>query len=56
MKVGAKQMKKQFKKINIDKIEVNIYFFFFFFLQKTLHDELEDLMMDNEEVIDFIIF
>merc|ERR1712000_466957 len=31
------KMKKQFKKINIDKIE-------------TLHDELEDLMMDNEEI------
>lgn len=37
MKTGAKEMKKQFKHIDIDKIE-------------TLHDELEDLMEDNNEV------
>ena len=37
MKEGAKQMKKQFKSVNIESIE-------------SLHDELEDLMEDNQEI------
>ena len=37
MKLGAKEMKQQFKKIDVDKIE-------------TLHDELEDLMGESNEI------
>ena len=41
MKVGAKQMKQQFKKVNIDKVE-------------DLQDELEDMMLENEEIQDVL--
>jgi charged multivesicular body protein 5 len=37
MKEGAKAMKKQFKKIDVDQIE-------------SLHDELEGLMEDNQDI------
>ena len=37
MKSTAKEMKKAFKNIKIDKIE-------------DLHDDLDDLMMDNDEI------
>ena len=37
MKETAKVMKKQFKKINVDKVE-------------NLQDKIEDLMLDTEEV------
>ena len=41
MKQGAKDLKKQFKKINIDKVE-------------DLQDELEDMLLENEEIQDVL--
>jgi charged multivesicular body protein 5 len=41
MKTGVKEMKKEFKKVNIDKVE-------------DMQDELEDLMEEHNEIQDVL--
>lgn len=58
MKDGVKQMKKEFKKINIEEIDVHNYFCYklsgchiVFYLQ-DIQDEMADLLDQSEEVQD----
>ena len=59
MKIGVKQFKKEYKKVNIDEIEVFWLWYWRFFtphahafigLMQDVQDQLEDLMDQSNEV------